>query len=127
MRRLFKVYPVEFLRCRIRGHLWDDVTHLDLWPETVEYLLGFKETCRCESCSGLRKRIWSTTTGRPMAYAYKMPEGYKLVDYELTDDFTLGQALKVEWSARDRAGSVKQQYDEAIKKRAQRGKKRSAA
>ena len=113
MKRMFKSLRVEYLTCRTQGHRWDDVTGLGVWDHKVEYLLGFRETLRCETCGTLREVVWSDKTGDVMWRGYKYPDGYSLADVELPEGTTLRMAMRIEWGARSRAGELRQARERA--------------
>lgn len=118
MKRMFRKLPPEFLRCRVDGHRWDEVSGLGLWRQKVTYLQGHTEVCRCASCGSLRRIVWSAATGVVLARAYRYAEGYALSRSELPEGATMREAMRVEWSARSRAGDVRRQAEEAAKLRA---------
>lgn len=108
-RRQFKGLKLAYLRCRTFGHRWEEQT--TDWTPKVRFLQGWTETRRCESCSTTRREVWSYATGELFYRAYKYPSGYKLVDYELPEDMTLREAMRMETAirARDKAKTRREQ------------------
>ena len=118
MKRMFRKLPPEFLRCRVDGHRWDEVSGLGLWRQKVTYLRGHTEVCRCASCGSLRRIVWSEATGVVLARAYRYAEGYALARSELPEGVTMREAMRVEWAARSKAGDVRRLAAEAARRRA---------
>lgn len=67
---------VNYLSCRVHGHVWDDVTGF-VPRHQVTYLAGVRITLRCANCTTEREDIWSTSTGEKQQRVYRYPPDYK--------------------------------------------------
>lgn len=113
MRRQFKGLRPEFLRCRTLGHTWENVD-TGVWQHRWEYLSGYRETLQCPTCTTLREEVWSDASGELLCRYYKYPKGYSLADVEVPPGITLRELMRVEWSARAKAGAVRRARQRAV-------------
>jgi hypothetical protein len=109
VKRLFRKIDPAVLRCRTKGHRWNDVSDLEVWVHKVKYLKGFRETSQCDVCETLREEVWSEATGSLMCRYYRYPKGYHIGQVDLPEGVTMREAMRAEWSTRQKAGQVKRE------------------
>ena len=113
MRRQFKGLRPEFLRYRTLGHTWENVD-----TGGVAAPMGVPERVPRDSpvptCTTLREEVWSDASGELLCRYYKYPKGYSLADVEVPPGITLRELMRVEWSARAKAGAVRRARQRAV-------------
>jgi hypothetical protein len=105
-RRLQQI-PDGFLRCKVLGHDWDDVSGTAVArTNKLGFIHGRRKSFRCSSCTTVKHEVWSLGKGEMIERDYLYPDGY-LRMLEGESDLTPRQEARLEMLAREKVPSAR--------------------